>query len=477
MIIIEGLLYSSWLNQGSKLSTAVPSGCAAIVIMLVPYCFPVASNYFYDYNVKCTAQHFVMPAFGQQQEEEEEEEGEEGEVAELSLPQLEDQALRIEPVVEGGLFSPTSMVFIDNDILLVTQKDDGEVIAIINGTVKSQPVMSVEVETRATRGLLGITAVEKPSTLSSPDHTKFIFLYYTEFYGQDQVSNRVYRYEWDQENQILVNGTMVLDLPADPGPGHNGGKLETDRNGTLYAVIGDLFREGQLQNVVGGPPSEDSSVIFRITENGSAVKDNPFFNSSNERMQKYYAYGIRNSFGLAIDPITGLLWDTENGDESYDELNTVYPGFNSGWNKIMGPISHSDIQQPDLEEQLVVFEGSKYADPVFSWEDPVGLTDLEFLNSTVLGPEYAYNLFVGDINNGNLYYFELNDNRTGVKFDANNLEEDLADQVADDEEELSQIVFGSGFGGGITDIETGPDGFLYVLTFSGSIYRILPTTN
>jgi aldose sugar dehydrogenase len=53
----------------------------------------------------------------------------------------------------------------------------------------------------------------------------------------------------------------------------------------------------------------------------------------------------------------------------------------------------------------------------------------------------------------------------------------LADQVADDGEELSQIIFGSGFGGGITDIETGTDGFLYVLTFNGSIYRILPTTN
>jgi glucose/arabinose dehydrogenase len=53
----------------------------------------------------------------------------------------------------------------------------------------------------------------------------------------------------------------------------------------------------------------------------------------------------------------------------------------------------------------------------------------------------------------------------------------LADQVADNDEELSQIVFGSGFEGGITDIETGPDGFLYVLTFNGSVYRILPATN
>jgi glucose/arabinose dehydrogenase len=446
----------------------VISGCVAtIIIILLLYCFLAATKYFYNYAVKGTADYFVMPAFAQQDEEEEQ----------LSLPQLEDQVLRIEPVVEGGLFSPTSMVFLDNDTLLVTQKDDGNVIAIVNGTVKSQPVMSVEVETRATRGLLGITAVEKSSTLSSDHHTKLVFLYYTELYGQDQVRNRVYRYEWDQENQIMVNATMVLDLPSDPGPGHNGGKLETDRNGNIYAVIGDLFREGQLQNVREGPAAEDSSVIIHMTENGSAVADNPFFNSRIEWMQKYYAYGIRNSFGLAIDPISGLVWDTENGDESYDEMNIVYPGFNSGWNQIMGPASRSDMEQSDLEEELMIFEGSRYADPVFSWEDPVGLTDLEFLNSTALGPEYAYNLFVGDINNGNLYYFELNDNRTGIKFDGNDLEEDLTDQVADDDQELSQILFGSSFEGGITDIETGPDGFLYVLTFNGSIYRILPATN
>ena len=366
------------------------------------------------------------------------------------------------------------MVFIDNDTLLVTQKNDGNVISIINGTVKSQPAISVEVNNEGLKGLLAIAAMEKQSSSS---HMKFVFLYFTESDSGDQTRNRVYRYEWNQENQVLVNGTMVLDLPAELESIHNGGKLEADRNGNLYAVIGDLDRDGQLQNVPQGTAVDDTSVIFRIIQNGSGAADNPFSKSSNERMQKYYAYGIRNSFGLAIDPISGLLWDTENGPDSYDEMNIVHPGFNSGWNQIMGPISRSDMEQSELDEELMVLEGSRYSDPVFSWEQPVGVTDLEFLNSTALGAEYAYNLFVGDINNGNLYYFELNDNRTGIKFDANDLEEDLTDHVADDEEEISQIVVGSGFGSGITDIETGPDGLLYVLTFNGSIYRIVPATN
>ena len=444
------------------MSRGVFSGYLAIAIILFLYCFPIATDYFDNRIVDSTSStsHFVIPAFGQRQL--------------LSLPQLNDEALRVEPVIEEEeLLFPTSMVFVDNDTLLVTQKNDGEVISIINGTVKSQPAISMEVNNEGFKGLLGIAAMEKPS-LSS--HTKFVFLYFTESLGGDQTRNRVYRYEWNQENQVLVNGTMILDLPAEPESVHNGGKLQADRNGNLYAVIGDLSRDGQLQNVRQGPAADDTSVIIRIIQNGSGAADNPFSKSSNERMQKYYAYGIRNSFGLAIDPISGLLWDTENGPDSYDEMNIVHPGFNSGWNQIMGPISHSSIEQENLEEELMIFDGSKYADPIFSWKDPVGLTDLEFLNSTALGLEYAYNLFVGDINNGNLYYFELNDSRTGIKLDDNDLE-DLTDQVADDEQQLSGIVFGSGFEEGITDIETGPDGFLYILTFNGSIYRILPVTD
>lgn len=443
------------------MSRGVFLGYLAVAIILFLYCFPIATDYFDNRIVDSTSStsHFVIPAFGQRQ---------------LSLPQLNDEALRVEPVIEEEeLLFPTSMVFVDNDTLLVTQKNDGDVISIINGTVKSQAAISVEVNNEGFKGLLGIAAMEKPSSSS---HTKFVFLYFTESLGGDQTRNRVYRYEWNQENQVLVNGTMILDLPAEPESVHNGGKLEADRNGNLYAVIGDLSRDGQLQNVRQGPAADDTSVIIRIIQNGSGAADNPFSKSSNERMQKYYAYGIRNSFGLAIDPISGLLWDTENGPDSYDEMNIVHPGFNSGWNQIMGPISHSSIEQENLEEELMIFDGSKYADPIFSWKDPVGLTDLEFLNSTALGLEYAYNLFVGDINNGNLYYFELNDSRTGIKLDDNDLE-DLTDQVADDEQQLSEIVFGSGFEEGITDIETGPDGFLYILTFNGSIYRILPVTD
>jgi glucose/arabinose dehydrogenase len=144
----------------------------------------------------------------------------------------------------------------------------------------------------------------------------------------------------------------------------------------------------------------------------------------------------------------------------------------------MGPISRNNVTTRDL----VNLPGSHYADPAFSWLTTIGVTDIEFLKSTKLGSRYTNNIFVGDINNGNLYYFELNKTRTGLRFGYNSDYDDngdamLSDFVADDKAEISTITFGKGFGG-ITDIKTGPDGFLYILSyFNGCIYRIVPNNS
>jgi aldose sugar dehydrogenase len=145
----------------------------------------------------------------------------------------------------------------------------------------------------------------------------------------------------------------------------------------------------------------------------------------------------------------------------------VTPGFNSGWAEVMGPLEREGI----LVNDLVQFQGSHYADPVFSWRQSIGLTDIEFLDSTRLGERFAGNIFVGDINNGNLYFFTVNSNRTGLDLGGIGGLEDL---VADSSEEVNAVTFGTGFFGGITDIETGPDGYLYILTFAGDLYRLVP---
>jgi aldose sugar dehydrogenase len=427
--------------------------------------------------------------------------GEERGGPKLSIP--DKQFMKVETVADGLSF-PTSMEFIDNENILVLEKDHGTIrlVSSLNGTLEEEPVLEVQVENKAERGLLGVAILkndignkvysnnnDSTNIWSANNESKpRVFLYFTEKSEngnrQQLLRNKVFSYEWNRQNNSLINSSLILDLPAEPGPYHQGGKLKIGPDENLYAVIGDLNTiMGQLQNYKNGTGPNNSSVILRINpDNGHPVNDNPFIKIDG-LSSRYYAYGIRNSFGIDFDPVTGNLWDTENGEHNYDEVNLVKPGFNSGWAKIMGPVSRNNNNTAQ-QQNLVMFTGSEYADPVFSWKEQVGITDIEFFNSTRLGTEYANNIFVGDINNGNLYYFEVNDNRTGLHFgtraendDKHDTKSDtqagLQDLVADNSDELATITFGTDFGR-ITDIETGPDGLLYILSYEdGKIYRII----
>ncbi|MFZ0265576.1 MAG: PQQ-dependent sugar dehydrogenase [Nitrososphaeraceae archaeon] len=380
---------------------------------------------------------------------------------------INDPGLQVE-LVTGGMSFPTSMAFVDDNNILVLEKD-GAVRLVSNGVLQDTPVLQVPVESKNERGLLGIatTRSEDNATSSGTNgQPETVFLYFTE-QGEEELRNRVYKYQWD--GQSLANPMLLLDLPAGPGTNHQGGKMIVGPDGYLYVVTGEMQREGQLQNIPSGDAPDDTGVIFRVNpEDGSASPDNPF---EGDTIDRYYAYGVRNSFGLAFDPITGILWDTENGEDSYDEINIVDRGFNSGWKAVMGPISRAGIS----EESLVQFPGSKYHDPAFSWVESLGITDIEFLDSDSLGQKYANNIFAGDITQGNLYFFEVNQNRNGLQFNSQS-QPGLSDLVADNDEESSSVVLGSGFGG-IADIETGPDGFLYILTHDrgtgeGNLYKV-----
>ena len=397
-----------------------------------------------------------------------------GQVAQTAhaQPAINDPNLSAEAVVTGLSF-PTSMAFLDENNILILEKE-GSVRLVSNGVIQDTPVLQIPVNSQNERGLLGVEVVNESNITAgtAPNGVSLqstVFLYFTEEGGGEdgELRNRVYKYQWN--GQSLVNPTLILDLPAGPGTNHQGGKLVIGPDGYLYGIIGELQREGQLQNIQGGPNPDDSGVIFRVNpQDGSAAGDNPF---QGDPLNRYFAYGVRNSFGMAFDPITGILWDTENGEESYDEINIVNPGFNSGWKAVMGPISAAGISENDL----VQFPGSNCADPVFSWLESFGITDIEFLNSQELGQRYANNIFVGDITQGNLYFFEVNESRNGLNFNTQS-HPGLSDLVADTDDESSSIILGTGFTG-ITDIETGPDGFLYVLTHDretgdGNLYRI-----
>jgi glucose/arabinose dehydrogenase len=390
-----------------------------------------------------------------------------------SQPTISDSNLKADLVFEG-LKSPTSMAFLGPNDILVLEKDQGTVQRIMNGKMIPQPLLQVNVASDGERGMLGV-AIAKNVTNGTP----FVFLYYTasKQMASTPLGNLVYRYELVDNK--LINPKLILNLPATPGPFHNGGKVLIGPDKNVYAVIGDLlYHRTQAQNVASGGPPDLTSGIIRVTEDGKPVPNSPL--GSTYPLSLYYAYGIRNSFGMDFDPVTGNLWDTENGPNYGDEINLVESGFNSGWVQVQGiwtpngAIENENAGPINLHPpNLVDFGGKgKYRAPEFIWFQTVAPTALKFLNSTKLGKQYQYDLFVGDYNNGNLYHFKLNQNRTGLLLSGT-----LSDKITQTSQDAKPAIFGGGFDGGITDLQVGPDGYLYILTFAGAIYKIVPTSS
>jgi glucose/arabinose dehydrogenase len=401
-----------------------------------------------------------------------------------SQPIVKDPNLKVE-LVANGLKAPSNMVFLNNNDILYLERYSGKVNRIINDTVQPEPLIDVNVANGPERGLLGIT-VSKQESKGGKEIT-YVFLYYTETKSKDGedlqgggvLGNRLYRFELVDNK--LINPKLLLNLPATPGPNHNGGSITIGPDNNVYLIIGDLDNvtdrqrpNTKTQNVKDGGEPNGSGGILRITQDGKVVEKGILGNTY--PLNLYYGYGLRNSFGITFDPITGKLWDTENGPNYGDEINLVEPGFNGGWKKIQGiwqPLRGGGNMGKELDnpsKDLVNFNGKgTYSDPEFIWKYRTGPTAIKFLDSSKLGKEYENDLFVGDVHQGNLYHFELNKNRTGLLLGG-----PLSDKIANSTAELKDIIFAQGLGF-ITDIEVGYDGYLYILSYvDRSIYRIIP---
>ena len=349
-------------------------------------------------------------------------------------PNLIDKNFIVEEFVTG-LLLPTTFDFVDQGMLVLEK--NGKIQFIKDGILQSKPILSLDVSTSAEEGLIGILV-----------DNDFVYLHYTtkndDVIGNDSkvgtTSNWFYRYEWI--NEELINPSLIKVIHGGNGM-HNSGVMVKDPNGTIMMVMGDLSnRQGLLQNYLAGE-QDDTSVIMPIEPPGD-----------------YYAIGIRNSYGLNFDPITKILWDTENGPDEFDEVNLVEKGFNSGWEKIQGPMKE-EIEFP-LEQFL-------YSDPEFSWEKPIGVTAIHFIQSEFFS-EYNQSVLIGDFHQGRLWKFQLNENRDGFVFN----DEGLKDLVLNIEDNKNEIIFGTGFSG-ITDIKEGSDGYIYIASIGGGkIFRIVP---
>jgi glucose/arabinose dehydrogenase len=459
--------------------------------------------------------------------------------AQVVGPKILHPRLSVRTLVDG-LVTPTSLAFLGTDDILVLEKNTGKVQRVVGGRIQST-VLDLPVNFASERGLLGVAL--HPRFPSNPS----VYLYWTESStGQDTdvlsqtplLGNRVDRFVWDGAGLTFAQNLIRLralqqDANQPERGNHDGGVITFGPDGKLYILIGDAGRRGQLQNLADGPfgpgvpddqfggPQPDNAhltgVILRLDDDGATPADNPFFDAGAKiggpvgaNLQKVFAYGLRNSFGMAFDPISGQLWEEENGDDSFTELNRVEPGFNSGWVQIQGPPDriaqykaietslatdpvtgtvYFGLQQvrwpptniadsPEVAlSRLFTLPGARYSAPELSWKFEVAPAAIGFVDGRGLGAQFQGDLFVGAartfLEGGALFHLNLTGNRQKIAVDDPRLEDRVADNNHKfDITESESLLIGTNFGI-VTDIETGPNGDLFVVSLSqGAIHEI-----
>jgi aldose sugar dehydrogenase len=479
-------------------------------------------------------------------------------------PTLLDSNLAVRTAVQG-LTTPVSFAFIGPADFLVLEKNTGKVQRVTNGTVAST-VLDLGVNFASERGLLGIAlhpefptnagvylywscVAPVPTDPFTPsqrecDEAAMLGPDSGDLLATPLLGNRVDRFTWDgaaltfDHNVVRLRSFQNDGGPEPPDQGdagqpargnHDGGVLRFGPDGKLYVQVGDLGRRGQMQNLpcgptatcpgpvmpddqFGGPEPDDahlSGVILRLNDDGTAPADNPFYAHGAEvggevgaNLQKVYVYGIRNGFGMAFDPVSGDLWEQENGDDSFSELNRVVPGLNSGWIQIMGPVSRlaqfrqietsaqffglqqlrwppTNIAETEAEAlgRLFKLPGSRYKAPEMAWKFEVAPGGIGFVKGGALGPQYQNDLFMGGarptLEGGHLFHFNLTGNRQKVAVDDPRLEDRVADNLGKFEiTESESLLIGRGFGT-LTDIQTGPNGNLFLVSVDhGAVYEV-----
>ena len=446
-----------------------------------------------------------------------------------AVPTMLDPNLTVATAV-SGLSQPISIAFLAANDFLVLEKASGKVQRVVNGAIQGA-ALDLAVNSASERGLLGIAMHPQFAT------NHFVYLYWSESStGIDTTNideipllgNRVDRFIWTGTGLVFDRNLIKLrSLQQDSGQpsrgNHDGGVLRFGPDGKLYIIFGDNGRRGYLQNLTpnnlpvtddqfGGPQPDDAhmtGVILRLNDDGSTPSDNPYFNAvtgltgeAATNVKKVFAYGVRNGFGLAFDPLAGFLWSQENGDDAFDEMNRVSSGFNGGWIQAMGPLSRisefksiettyapgnlqqlrwppsniADTPQAALA-RMYVLPGSQYTDPEFSWKYALAPAGIGFVKGRGLGTAFEGDMFVGasrtTLLNGFLFRFKLTPDRKHFQFTDSRLNDRVADNVDKfDVTESESLVAGRDFGVA-SDIETGPNGNVYVVSLlNGAVYEI-----
>ena len=330
-----------------------------------------------------------------------------------------------------GAEFPVGMTFTPAGELLYVEKATGAVRLVrADGSRRFFPVIQLDVNALQERGMQSITL--DPGFAANGQ----VWLYFTAAGTEREYpANKVLRFRL--EDGGARDAVEMLSVPIDSGYlVHNGGGLQFDAEGYLYVGIGDYGDAARPQNL-----EIPHGKIHRFKVDGDSLiapDDNPFANSS------IFAYGLRNPFDYAFDPVSGRLFATENGDNCDDEINLILPGFNYGYREGYECVGRT----------YVTGLGS-YLPPLLSYSPTIAPVGIAFYDHAAI-PEWRGDLFFCSWNTGILHHVRLNEGRNRAVFDR---PLDLGDV------------------GCRIDVTVSPDGAIYFGTVGadgGAIYRLVP---
>ena len=333
-------------------------------------------------------------------------------------------------IVASDIAIPWGMAWLPDKTMLVTEKS-GVLYHIKNG-VKTEIKNVPAVYARGQGGLLDVVL--------HPDYAKNGWIYIT--YSSDEG-------EGDGGNTKLIrakllNGGLTQIEPlykATPNTTkgqHFGSRIVFDNDGYLYFSVGERGEEFVNPQDI----KRDGGKIYRLNDDGSIPKDNPFVGQAGVK-EAIYTYGNRNPQGMAINPATGAIWANEHGPKGGDEINIIKKGANYGWPVVTYGVNYDGTQITAETERKGIEK------PIYYWLPSIAPSGMAFVTGDKY-PDWKGHLLVGSLK---FQYLEL------VKLKGNEIigRQKIATDV-----------------GRLRDVKQGPDGFIYMAVEDKGIVKIIP---
>ena len=302
---------------------------------------------------------------------------------------------RIAPIVEGLTF-PWGLDFLPDGRMIVSEKPGNIRIISKKGVAGAKIIGVPEVRLKGDGGMYDIKL--------DPDFakTRLVFWTFVEAITGGGVTSVARGKLSKDETQFEDVKIIYRASPVYDGPNHNGSRMLFDRKGYLFVSFGERFDDEIRKNA----QSLHSSLgkIIRITKEGRAATGNPFEKTPNA-LPEIWTLGHRNPQGLAFNPKTGELWESDHGPQAGDEINIIRAGKNYGWPLISYGIEYSGAP---VNGGLTVMKGMEQ--PVYYWDPSIAPSGICFYTGNLI-PEWKDNLFVAALRGTHIVRLVIKDNK------------------------------------------------------------------